>query len=57
MGHLPTYGAMLVLLVYGSDPYVRPTVSLLLPPLPRRRTDVARRRRDREAWAAKGPSG
>ena len=31
MGHLPTYGAMLALLVYGSDPQLRPTVSLLLP--------------------------
>jgi uncharacterized membrane protein YphA (DoxX/SURF4 family) len=32
MGHLPTYGAMLALLVYGSDPQLRPTVSLLRPP-------------------------
>jgi hypothetical protein len=57
MGHLPTYGAMLALLVYGSDPQLRPTVSLLLPPLPRRRTDLARRCRDRKAWAAERPSG
>ena len=32
MGHLPIYGAMLVLLVYGSDPQLRPAVSALLPP-------------------------
>jgi len=31
VGHLPIYGAMLVLLVYGSDPQLRPTVSLLWP--------------------------
>jgi hypothetical protein len=36
MGHLATYGAMLALLVYGSDPQLRPTVSLRLPPSPRR---------------------
>ena len=35
MGHLPIYGAMLALLVYGSDPQLRPAVSALLPPLPR----------------------
>jgi hypothetical protein len=29
MGHLPIYGAMLVLLVYGSDPRLRPAVSAL----------------------------
>jgi hypothetical protein len=34
MGHLPIYGAMLVLLVYGSDPQLRPTVSALIPPRP-----------------------
>ena len=27
VGHLPIYGAMLVLLVYGSDPLLRPAVS------------------------------
>jgi hypothetical protein len=32
MGHLPIYGAMLALLVYGSDPQLRPAVSALLPP-------------------------
>jgi hypothetical protein len=32
MGHLPIYGAMLALLVYGSDPQLRPTVSALVPP-------------------------
>ncbi len=31
MGHLPIYGAMLVLLVYGSDPRLRPAVSALWP--------------------------
>jgi hypothetical protein len=38
MGHLPIYGAMLAILVYGSDPQLRPAVSALLPPgLGRRR--------------------
>ncbi len=32
MGHLPIYGAMLAVLVYGSDPQLRPAVSALLPP-------------------------
>jgi uncharacterized membrane protein YphA (DoxX/SURF4 family) len=43
MGHLPIYGAMLALLVYGSDPQLRPVVSALLPPgrLPRRRPVAA----------------
>lgn len=31
VGHLPIYGAMLVLLVYGSDPLLRPAVSALWP--------------------------
>ena len=31
VGHLPIYGAMLVLLVYGSDPQLRPAVSALWP--------------------------
>ena len=31
VGHLPTYGAMLVLLVYGSDPRLRPLVSRAWP--------------------------
>jgi hypothetical protein len=31
VGHLPIYGAMLVLLVYGSDPRLRPLVSDLWP--------------------------
>jgi hypothetical protein len=30
-GHLPIYGAMLVLLVYGSHPEYRPLVKLLMP--------------------------
>jgi hypothetical protein len=32
MGHLPIYGTMLVLLVYGSDPRLRPEVARLTPP-------------------------
>jgi hypothetical protein len=42
MGHLPIYGAMLAILVYGSDPQLRPAVSALLPPglRPRRRAPV-----------------
>jgi hypothetical protein len=32
LGHLPIYGAMLAILVYGSDPQLRPAVSALLPP-------------------------
>jgi hypothetical protein len=35
LGHLPTYGAMLVLLVVGSDPQLRPRVSDLWPWGPR----------------------
>ncbi len=31
MGHLPIYATMLVLLVYGSDPRLRPAVSALWP--------------------------
>jgi hypothetical protein len=31
MRHLPIYGAMLAVLVYGSDPRLRPAVSALLP--------------------------
>jgi hypothetical protein len=31
VGHLPVYGAMLVLLVYGSDPELRRAVSSLWP--------------------------
>jgi hypothetical protein len=30
VGHLPIYGAMLVLLVYGSGPQLRPAVSRAL---------------------------
>jgi hypothetical protein len=43
MGHLPIYGAMLALLVYGSDPQLRPAVSAVLPPglAPRRRPVTA----------------
>lgn len=32
LGHLPIYGAMLVLLVFGSDPALRAFTSRLLPP-------------------------
>jgi len=35
LGHLPVYGAMLVLLVLGSDPALRGYCSRLLPPLGR----------------------
>jgi hypothetical protein len=35
VGHLPVYGAMLVLLVYASDPELRPAVSALWPFGPR----------------------
>ena len=31
LGHLPVYGTMLILLVYGSDPRLRPAVSDLWP--------------------------
>jgi len=31
VGHLPIYGTMLVLLVLGSDPLLRPRVSTLWP--------------------------
>ena len=31
LGHLPIYGTMLVLLVYGSDPRLRPGVHALWP--------------------------
>src|SRR5215213_10955115 len=45
VGHLPVYGAMLVLLVYGSDPVLRPAVSSLWPfgrrPLERLRATLA----------------
>jgi hypothetical protein len=40
LGHLPIYGTMLVLLVYGSDPRLRPAVAALAPrarPRPRAR--------------------
>ena len=36
LGHLPIYGAMLVLLVYGSQPELRPLVSALRPGNPAR---------------------
>jgi hypothetical protein len=36
LGHLPIYGAMLVLLVFASDPALRPAVGALAPPALRR---------------------
>jgi hypothetical protein len=42
MGHLPIYGAMLAVLVYGSDPRLRPAVSALLPPSAKRRAGAPR---------------
>ena len=39
VGHLPVYGAMLVLLVLGSDPALRPRVSDLLPGAGARRAE------------------
>jgi hypothetical protein len=42
MGHLPIYGAMLAVLVYGSDPQLRPAGSALLPPRARRRESASR---------------
>ena len=45
VGHLPVYGAMLVLLVYASDPQLRPGVSALWPwgrrPMERLRATLA----------------
>ncbi len=32
VGHLPVYGTMLLLLVWGSDPRLRPLVSRFAPP-------------------------
>ena len=53
MGHLPIYGAMLAVLVYGSDPRLRPAASALLPPgvrvaLSERRSAPRRRARRAE---------
>lgn len=42
LGHLPVYGAMLALLVYGSDPQLRRLCSAPLPPLTRRLAPRAR---------------
>jgi hypothetical protein len=36
LGHLPVYGAMLVLAVYGSDPRLRQATRALAPPRPER---------------------
>lgn len=42
LGHLPVYGAMLVLLVFGSDPELRRRTARLLPPLRREPLGEAR---------------
>ena len=42
LGHLPVYGAMLVLLVFGSDPLLRRYCARLLPPLGREPLGEAR---------------
>jgi hypothetical protein len=55
MGHLPIYGAMLAVLVYGSDPRLRPAVSALLP-AGVRETLSARRRAPRPAARRAGPA-
>jgi hypothetical protein len=43
IGHLPIYGAMLVVFVYGSDSALRPAVSALWPPTRRDAVHAARR--------------
>jgi uncharacterized membrane protein YphA (DoxX/SURF4 family) len=55
VGHLPIYGTMLVLLVYGSDPALRPGVSALWPWGQRRRsvTDRDRTRLPRTVTTAR----
>jgi hypothetical protein len=45
IGHLPVYGAMLVLLVLGSDPDMRPAVRALAPPFGGLRKDRDHARR------------
>jgi hypothetical protein len=60
LGHLPIYGAMLVLLVFGSDPTLRPAVSALWPfqgwaPRGRYRGIGARRDVERELGQAARP--
>lgn len=42
LGHLPVYGAMLVLLVFGSEPVLRGFTARLLPPLGREPVGEAR---------------
>jgi hypothetical protein len=43
VGHLPFYGALLVLLVFASDPALRPAVGAPVPPALRRTTPRRRR--------------
>ncbi len=49
LGHLPIYGAMLLLLVYGSDPQLRPAVSALWP-FGRARATAARSATSSPRW-------
>jgi hypothetical protein len=51
LGHLPVYAAMLVLLVYGSDPALRPAVSALWP-FPRRRAATAAGQVSMSPWSS-----
>jgi hypothetical protein len=54
LGHLPIYGAMLVLLVYGSDPVLRPKVGDLWP-FARRDPSLPSRRAAEPAGATAAP--
>jgi hypothetical protein len=55
VGHLPIYGAMLVVLVYGSHPELRPAVSALWPRrTPSARTAGSRRSAPRRAGSTGG---
>ena len=57
VGHLPIYGAMLVILVWGSDPALRPLVSRFPWRRPRRAARTARTTRTpRRSGAASTPS-
>ena len=59
VGHLPIYGAMLVVLVYGSHPELRPAVSALWPwRTPSSRTGATRPSAPRRAGSSGGvPQG
>lgn len=55
VGHLPIYGAMLVVLVYGSHPELRPAVSALWPwRTPSARSAATRRSAPRRAGSTDG---